>query len=842
MSEHVPTLLRILVPRPVTERQPLLLLLIMAALGIGVAATVGGSAWMWLIATTLLTFAAGTIWVIAPQRTAVASTLMVLAFGPLFALWYRLDQRRYASAAILHHAETDPRPAVIEGVIDRPAVIKEHPFAQRRVARGESPWQTQFELAAQRIRSGLDWAPTSGRVVITAGGQRDQLRPGDAVRVYGQLERFRPPSNPGEEDFRNIYRLVNLHARLTADSVQDIIPLNRSAWRPGRLVGAVAAHGRQRLLQHAGPELGPLAIAMVIGQRESVAPETRDRLLVTGTVHLLSVSGLHLAMIVALAHWTATCCQFPPWARVVWVLAACLLYTALTGARPPVMRAAVLVAVCWIALVIKRPSQPINTLALAGLILLAWNPALLFGVGVQLSFLAVATLLLCHQRPAGLRLAGEWSNPQEAALEKLIAGARTWPIGYARQLLSWLHQLIWFSACVTAISAPLVWHHFHVISPISVLANVLLGPLLFAALAAGVLTVVLGSIDWFGELFGTICAAALWGMNELIESAAAVPWGHVWLPAPPAWLVVLFYGCLALSLYLPRGRRAAAIRYVGIAAWLTVAAWLATRPGPLPPRTMEATFIDVGHGTAVVLRSADQVWLYDCGRLGNERGRSRDIDATLWSLGVTRLDGVFLSHADADHFNGLPGLLARLSVTKIVTPPGLLRVPEPAVTELARVLRDYRVPVVEVAAGEHLMIGTHRVDVLHPPAAGVIGSDNANSLVLLIEAGDRSLLLPGDLEPPGTSLLVNQPRPAPGGVLMAPHHGSLQTAAAEVVQWARPAETVVSGSRRADRPEVHELLSATGSGVYVTSTDGAVRVRLGVDGELNVRKYLQHPW
>jgi len=841
MTESFSALLTILVPRAVIERQPLLLLLFMAALGICIDAFLGGPAGLWIVLAALLCISAVGLR-LTRHSAALSSSLLVLGFVPLFSLWHRIDQQHYEAAAMLNFVEVDPSPVAIEGVIDRPVVIKDHPFARRRMARGESRWQSQFELEAQRIRSGLNWTETSGRVVVTAGGQREELRPGDSIRVYGQLERFGPPSNPGEEDFRDIYRRRNIHARLMAESVDRIIALDRSSWRPGRWIGAVAARGRELLLEHAGPRFGPLAIAMVLGQREFVTPEVRDRLLVTGTVHLLSVSGLHLAIIVALAHWTATFFQFPPVAKIAWVLAVCLLYTALTGARPPVLRAAVLVAVFWMAVMVKRPSQPINALSLAGLIILVWNPALLFGIGVQLSFLAVATLLLCHQRPRAMVPAVEKSLKQEEALDQLIAGSTRWPVRIGRALILWTGHLIWFSGCVTAISMPLVWYHFHVVSPISVLANVLLGPFLFAALAAGVITVVVGGIHWLGWLFGAVCKAALAGMSGIIEFAATVPFGHLWLPAPPAWFVALFYGCLAASLYLPRGWRASGLRYVGIAVWLIVAALLATRNESLPSKTIEATFVDVGHGTSVVLRSADEVWLYDCGRLGNERGRSRDIDATLWSLGVTHLDGVLLSHADADHFNALPGLLERFSIAQILTAPDMLRDPESAVAELATVIHDYQVPVVEVSDGKIVTVGAHRAAVLHPPATRIEGSDNANSLVLQIESGHRSMVLPGDLEPPGTAALVNHPRPSPGGVLMAPHHGSLQMDAAMVLQWARPAETIVSGSRRAKRPEVYQMLSTTGSGVHVTSADGAVRVRISAAGKREVRSWLNDPW
>ena len=99
--------------------------------------------------------------------------------------------------------------------------------------------------------------------------------------------------------------------------------------------------------------------------------------------------------------------------------------------------------------------------------------------------------------------------------------------------------------------------------------------------------------------------------------------------------------------------------------------------------------------------SADQVWLYDCGRLGNDTGRSRDIDATLWSLGVTRLNGIFLSHADADHFNALPGMLQRFDVDQIVTPPHMLD-DKPAVVRFEKRLKRRTVRAIAKGIAESL--------------------------------------------------------------------------------------------------------------------------------------------
>ncbi len=841
MWERLSVAIRILVPLDVMHRQPLLLFLAAAVIGIVVESVVNVTALFWVGCTVLL-IALSIVAARQRLQRRWATIAIVLIFLPLAALWHNVRRQLYESASIGRFIGEDTQPTILEGIVNRPVVLRRHPMADQSWRRDQSPWQSQLEVRLNRIRHGLQWGSVSGRVLVMVDGRRDELRPGDSIRVFGSIERFGPPGNPGEQDFRDVYRQRNIHARVRADSSDQIQLIGQSTWRPGRWIASLARLGRERLMQYLGPQTGPLAIALVIGQREFVGADQRDRLLVTGTVHLLSVSGLHLAIIVVLAHWAATLLRFPPTAKFVWILGVCLLYTAVTGARPPVVRAAVLVTTFMIAYLVKRPSQPINTLSLAALVILVWNPSLVFGIGVQLSFLAVATLLLCRRRPNENSPAVAQAAEQEERMRALAEKSRSLPIFYARALAIKVWHAVWYSCCVTAISMPLVWYQFHVVSPISVLANVVLSPALFVALATGVATVVFGWIDPLGTLLGTICGVAIGIMRSLIDLAASIPLGHFWLPAPPTWWVVTFYAVILVTLYLGPGKLVSYTRYGWIATWAIVAWMLATSPAALDDGSIEATFIDVGHGTSIVLRSDDRVWLYDCGRLGNDEGRSQDIDAVLWSLGVTHLDGIFLSHADADHFNALPGILQRFEVNEIVTPPDMLDEPEPAVVAVRGAIEQWKIEVREVASGAVEKIGQHTASVLHPPIDRVPGTDNANSMVLRIDCGSRCLILPGDLEPPGTGVLINHPRPPAGGVLMAPHHGSLRMDAATVLQWSRPAETVVSGGWRAKRPEVTAMLSASGSGVYVTSQAGAIRVVIDRTGPLDIRSWLQNPW
>lgn len=846
------------------HRQPMTLFASAMAAGIAIDAAVDGGVTAWVLCFVALAVAAW--W--GPGTT--RSIAVVALFVPLGAARRSVNEANFAAGSPWADLDTTETPCVVEGVVTGIPTLRQRESFATGGRDDEDPWQTGFEISLQKIRDRQRDRPIAGRFRVMVDGRRDDLKPGDRVRVYGELSRTEPPSNPGQPDFRVFDRRQGIHGRIRVRDEDQIVWLDANRWHPGRVVASLGRRARETLLSHLGETTRPLAVALVIGQRSFVTPAVRERLMETGTAHLLSVSGLHLAIIVAIAHTIGTLLRLPKSWGLLWTVAVSVFYVAITGGRPPVVRAAILVVTVAVALVLRRPAQTLNTLGLAAIVLMFWNPENLFSVGVHLSFLAVATLVIGS--PGRFHVDGRVDptgvgvDPDEAFAALADSARGRWH-GRLRRWIGWVGMAVWYSGCVTAVTTPLVWHQFHVVSPISVVTNVIVMPCLFVALAAGVATVVLGWIAApLAFIPATVCHVTLWWIDGCIRAAAAVPWGHFWLPSPPTWAVCLFYVFLLTSLLIPRRRDSAGrdgvtdslsrvrrrwlphrpgrtARVAFIAIWIPMAWWTATTPKPLPRGTLEATFVDVGHGTAVVIRTArHEAWLYDCGRLGNRDGRSEGIDETLWSLGFTRLEGVFLSHADADHFNSLPGVLRHFSVGRILTPHGMLDRPGESLASIRRRVRDDGVPVTELSAGDTCPTAGSRVDVLHPPPTWIPGNNNANSLVLRIDHAGAALLLPGDLEPPGTERLIGRPRLPPGSVLMAPHHGSVSADVEPMLRWCRPRETIVSGGSRARNPEVARMLAVTGSGVHVTSVSGAIRVRIGPEGELEIRSWLESPW
>jgi competence protein ComEC len=251
-------------------------------------------------------------------------------------------------------------------------------------------------------------------------------------------------------------------------------------------------------------------------------------------------------------------------------------------------------------------------------------------------------------------------------------------------------------------------------------------------------------------------------------------------------------------------------------------------------RQLDCTFVSVGHGSAVVMRlPGGQTLLYDAGCMGSPVFGERAISAVLWSQGIRHLDAVVLSHADADHYNALPGVLKKFSAGIVYVTPLMFDRQAAALTALAESIAAAGVPLEVIASGDRLHAADDcSIEVLHPPRKGVVGSDNANSIVLAIEFQGRRLLLTGDLESPGLdNVLAEQPYDC--DVLMAPHHGSRFSDPPGMARWSTPEWVVISGSRADWQPGVTAAYSSHGGTVLHTAQSGAVRATI-VDGRLSV--------
>jgi competence protein ComEC len=352
------------------------------------------------------------------------------------------------------------------------------------------------------------------------------------------------------------------------------------------------------------------------------------------------------------------------------------------------------------------------------------------------------------------------------------------------------------------------------------------------ALIAGFLLLLVSPLgSWAAWPFARVTEWTLSGCDWFVRVGELVPGGWLYSPAPPLWWVVGFYALVAgIVLFAGRWR---ARSLAALAAWTFLGLVLSFhRP---PTDEVRFTFLAVGHGGCVVIEMPDgRVLLYDAGTTIGPDAVRRTIAPYLWHRGVTRIDELFLSHADLDHFNGVPELLKRFPVRQATLTPSFAERPTAGVAAALAALDRHGVPRRVAKAGDRFTAGDLAFEVLHPPEVGPPGNENARSLVLLVRHAGHTVLLTGDLEGAGQEVVRSRPI-EPVDVMLAPHHGAVsanaplrepggKAAPGLMAAWARP-KLVVSSMRPGRTDHLAESYGAVGATVWDTPTAGAVTVR-----------------
>jgi competence protein ComEC len=581
------------------------------------------------------------------------------------------------------------------------------------------------------------------------------------------------------------------------------------------------------LFASACPEqVRPFIFAVWLGQREHMEPQAAQAYIDTGTAHMLSVSGLHVAIIYYSIEFLLVMVIRRERPRAAVVLVAVVVYALLAGARAATLRAALVIAVYQSARLVRREPDAPTALAVAAFLLLVWNPALVFDVGALLSFASVASLLL-YADPFT-----EWMHKQ-LRVPRPVAGP--------------------LAACVAvqALTLPMSAAWFHVLPLSAPLANLIAVPLLDAVLWCCVGVTLAGAIlPAAAPLFGHAAWAPVAAIEGLINWLGSFDSLALLVPSPSLPAMLCFYGAMLLPVLMIRKRRATEdmpvpllVRWRVPAACVVLLGLSVVLWKPTPPRA-QMDVLDVGHGdAAVVFPPGGGAVLVDGGDRTEFRDNGRAIVLPfLLAHGVTRLDAIIATHPDRDHVGGLFALIESIPVGRVIlSAQGSTR---PLETGLIALCRDKGIPIERMGAGEEWTLHGARFEVLHPPESGwVAPTVNETSLVMRLtwdtESGEPfSALLTGDVESAGELLLSQSDCRA--SVLRVPHHGSSTSSSAALLDAVAPQVGIVStrttNRRNAIGPGVAERYIERGIPLWRTDSHGGIRITGDPPGLLSARK------
>ncbi len=549
--------------------------------------------------------------------------------------------------------------------------------------------------------------------------------------------------------------------------------------------GALLGRLRARLLRGPGDRAGGLLAAALAGRRALMPHALREDMRAAGLAHLAVVSGLHVGLVLLPAR---RLCMALAGARsrasAFAGVAATLTLLAVLPLAPPVSRAGLAVVLIGAASLLARPGAALAVVATTALLLLLVAPHLATDISFALSVAATCAIAAAARPGTALR----------ALMVPIAPALATWPL-------------------IVALSGRT--------APWTLLANLLAAPALPVALAAGWLAVLLPERLLRIMPFVVPCARlpALW-IEKVAELVALLPAsGALAAPVGSAWIVLTLAAigaCVA-------ARRARA-RLVLLSLAVTCCAWPLLPIARAPRAPVGLYVLDVGQGQAVLVLGARDALLVDAGDDRTRHGARAALSA-LAQLGVHRLDGLVLTHADRDHAGGTEPMLRALDVA-------WLGVAERAAAQ-PRLRRAFRaaarrgVPTRSLAAGTELHLDAGAWRVLSPPA-GARPTGNEGSLVLAGTVGGLRVLLPGDAGHVTEERLLVAGELGRVDVLVAGHHGSRGSTGAPLLAACRPRVVAISAGQHTQHghphPETLSRLRQARALAWVTARAGALRV------------------
>jgi competence protein ComEC len=633
-----------------------------------------------------------------------------------------------------------------------------------------------FEPTADPDNAGL---PSRMR----AGWYRTDAAPrgGECWTLRLRLRAPRGSSNPDGFDYEAWLYRQDINAVAT---VREGAPCAAGTGEGFSLLGlreAIRERYRTWLPDH--PARG-LVAALTVGDQSELNDRDWTVFRMTGTSHLVAVSGFNVAIVAGVAFfalrwlWASipVLCLWLPAQRAGGVGAAILafFYAALAGLEAPVLRATVMVLLAALAALLSRRASLSRMLALAWLAVLVPAPASVLSPGVWLSFGAVAAIAYVASHRVGPIPSWREGFTVQGLLSLALAPLGLWFFG----------GISWVAPFINLLAVPVV---------------AILTPLLVAALVLAWLW------PWFGIPLLGICAEIVWTLREgLAWLAQYLP--QPWLPAAAPAAALLLAGMGALLLFTPRGLPTRGLGLVLLAALFL--------PHRIPVGTgVRIAVLDVGQGLAVAVRTAHHAMVFDTGPAydeGFDAGRSI-VAPYLLGEGVPRIDLLMVSHADLDHRGGAP------AVRELLAPRA----------EQGALVSDS-----PCRSGNHWEWDGVRFEVLHPDDGH--WSRNNGGCVLRIAAGDHAVLLPADIEAPAEKyLLQTHASQLRADLLVAPHHGSRTSSTPDFASAVRPRHVIYAAgfanTYHLPRLEVERRYRALGAREYMTGTQGAVIMDLDAE-------------
>jgi competence protein ComEC len=598
---------------------------------------------------------------------------------------------------------------------------------------------------------------------------------GVRVKVTGELDPLPFQRNPGEFDYGKYLELNDVNGIVTTPTIYSV-RVNSSV---PPLSFAVMVADAQKYLFHIFDALHPAEQAnflkgIVWGNRSDISDEVKQSFIDTGTIHILAVSGSNVAFVTLAIYSLLGFFHLSKRNIIGITIVALIVYMFITGSSASVVRATIMAIVILIGTVIERRTDIYNTLAIAALALILWNPNNLFDVGFQLSFSAVLSIVYFYP-------------PLKQLIQKIPE--RYEEIKFIEPVL----ELFAVSLAAQIGTIPFTAYYFGRFSFISLLANIPVVPLSGLNTFVGFIEVIVFPIS---HKLAWVCAAVndvlVWLLLNFVKAAASVPFAVVEVGGLSV-LVVFTYYCIVIGLFDTNRHRGWRIIIFSVLVFLNILVFQKILNAQNHKLTL--VMLDVGQGDALFLQSPQNKYMMiDCGPITKHSDAGKmTIVPFLKRQGIKKLNYVLITHPHDDHYGGFESLIASVKIETVLVSYGVDKLLHPP--PFLHVLDSAHIPVKYVGAGSIVSLEDDMRIYVLCPSQQAIPEHNFNdaSIVSKVVYGNSRILLTGDAEIPIDQQLVSRYHTfLASDILKAGHHGSITSTSEELLSAIHPSMALIS--------------------------------------------------
>lgn len=629
-------------------------------------------------------------------------------------------------------------------------------------------------------------------ILYTKNGRK--IKTGNRLLVKGRISYFDCAENPGNFNLRRYYRIQGIRCSVMAEKVEieDQKVSSVKEW-----LFCFRENTANLICRLVNKKEGGLLLAILLGEKGQMDQDVMLLYQNAGIAHVLAISGLHLSLIVlgfyAIVRKLTGSFVIGGFAGILFLLS----YATITGPGISIVRAGIMFAFRVGADLCGRVYDIQNAYVLAMLGVVLWRKEAFFDVGFQLSFGAVGGIIFLYPLLYD-------KNKEHILLYKEIV------LGISIQIAT----------------LPIMLFHFSEIPLYAVFLNLMILPLMPILLGTTVIAIIIGNISLeCGELCIQIPCLILRGYELFSKGAMSLPASCV-ITGRPAWWGILLY-CLILGIgFCFKKKRK------GFFLTLSVIVLFLSCPF-LHQKGVEITVISVGQGDGIYIRDENLVCLLDGGSSTVKEVGAHRIVPFLKNRGISRLDYVFISHGDADHYNGVQEILEHpnlgVKIKRLVFP--VKSVWDEKLTALAVLAKERGVSVMVMKPGQKMKGENIELTCLFPSEkeGELLEKGNETSLVLDLRCGKFSMLLTGDVEKKGEEELQKNLTHT-YTVLKAGHHGSKNSTKREFLNKVKPMYCIFSAGKHNSYGHPHKetvaRLKKAKVKIYDTSKMGAVIIKM----------------